>query len=75
MVKHSIRLDLRGLRCPLPVLRLRKLTQSLTANTIIDVHVSDRMALKDVPDYAQERQWKVLDVVDHEGLMTIKIQL
>ncbi|GBD48948.1 sulfurtransferase TusA family protein [Methylopila sp. Yamaguchi] len=47
-------LDLRGLRCPLPVLRLRKALLGSTAGTTIVVLTDDPLAALDVPNFLRE---------------------
>lgn len=75
MSDRGVTLDLRGLRCPLPVLRLRKLTESMPTNTIVNVLVTDPAALQDIPAYAEERGWRVVEstMVDH--MMRIQLKL
>lgn len=52
-----IRIDARGLRCPLPVLRLRKLTEGRTGR--VELLTDDPAAEADVPAFARERGWQV----------------
>ena len=52
-----IRIDARGLRCPLPVLRLRKLTEGQTGR--VELLTDDPAAEADVPAFARERGWIV----------------
>jgi tRNA 2-thiouridine synthesizing protein A len=54
--------DLRGLRCPLPVLRLRKLSEGLVAGTSVQVLATDRLAARDIPTFAALKGWTVLSV-------------
>ena len=43
------RLDLQGLKCPLPVLRTKKLLATLPAGTIVHVECTDPLAAIDIP--------------------------
>ena len=52
-----IRIDARGLRCPLPVLRLRKLADGHRGT--IELLTDDPAAEADVPAYARERGWRI----------------
>ncbi|MCY0092514.1 sulfurtransferase TusA family protein [Hoeflea ulvae] len=47
-------LDLRGLKCPLPVLRLRKHLRDLASGTRIRIETTDPLAVIDVPHFCQE---------------------
>ena len=46
-------LDMRGLRCPLPVLKAHKALRSLAAGTLVVVLTDDDGAPKDFRDYCQ----------------------
>lgn len=46
-----IRLDARGLLCPLPVLRLRKALQDMPRDGVLCLIATDRMAMVDVPHF------------------------
>jgi tRNA 2-thiouridine synthesizing protein A len=52
-----IHVDARGLRCPLPVLRLRKLAQGSAGR--IELLTDDPAAEADVPAFAAEMGWVV----------------
>ncbi|MGB3866848.1 MAG: sulfurtransferase TusA family protein [Xanthobacteraceae bacterium] len=43
------KLDLTGLKCPLPVLRTRKALQRLAPGDRLEVHCSDPLAAIDIP--------------------------
>ena len=50
----EIRLDLRGLKCPLPALRTRKALVAAPAGTLVVVQCTDPMAAIDLPNLARE---------------------
>ncbi len=47
-------LDLRGLKCPLPVLRTRKALRGLRPGTILLLHCTDPLAGLDIPNLIRE---------------------
>lgn len=47
-------LDLKGLKCPLPVLKTRKAMANLETGTLVTVLTTDPMAAIDIPHYCQE---------------------
>lgn len=47
-------LDVRGLACPLPVLKLRKALQGLAPGQRVRVEATDPMAAIDIPHYLAE---------------------
>jgi tRNA 2-thiouridine synthesizing protein A len=51
---HSAALDARGLRCPLPVLRARKLRRGLAPGERLLVEATDPMAAIDFPHFCTE---------------------
>jgi tRNA 2-thiouridine synthesizing protein A len=50
----EIRLDLRGLKCPLPALRTRKALATAPPGTLVVVECTDPMATIDLPNLARE---------------------
>lgn len=57
--RPQIRIDARGLRCPLPVLRLRKLTER--AAGFAELLTDDPAAEADVPAFVRERGWRIAE--------------
>lgn len=51
----SLRIDARGLLCPLPVLRLRKHLLAQPPGTRVTLIATDRAALIDVPHFCANR--------------------
>jgi tRNA 2-thiouridine synthesizing protein A len=56
-VQHQtiITVDARGMRCPLPVLRLAKAMREHPAAAVFDLVADDPAAARDVPAFAEER--------------------
>ena len=52
-----IRVDARGLRCPLPVLRLRKMAEGQVG--LIELLSDDPAAEADVPAFVREKGWRL----------------
>lgn len=48
------KLDLTGLRCPLPVLKTRKALKSLSAGDRLEVHCTDPLSAIDIPNLIRE---------------------
>lgn len=47
-------LDLKGLKCPLPVLRARKALKPLAPGTLIEIETTDPLAGLDIPHMCNE---------------------
>jgi tRNA 2-thiouridine synthesizing protein A len=48
------RLDLTGLKCPLPALRTAKALKSLSPGEVLEVHCTDPLAVIDIPNLVQQ---------------------
>ena len=55
-----IELDTRGLLCPLPVLKLRKLLESTKQKDKIKLMTDDPAAIVDVPHFCNEQGYQIL---------------
>ena len=50
----DLTLDLKGLKCPLPVLRTRKALKPLAPGSIIEIETTDPLAGLDIPHMCNE---------------------
>lgn len=48
------KLDLTGLKCPLPVLKTRKALKALSAGDRLEVHCTDPLSVIDIPNLIRE---------------------
>ena len=48
------KLDLIGLKCPLPVIRTRKALKKMTPGQRLDVHCTDPLSIIDIPNFIRE---------------------
>lgn len=60
-------LDLRGLKCPLPVLKTRRHMRDLAAGTLIRIETTDPLAVIDIPHYCREDGHQLLESAPVEG--------
>tara|TARA_Y100001935_G_scaffold175390_1_gene145085 strand:- start:95 stop:319 length:225 start_codon:yes stop_codon:yes gene_type:complete len=68
-----IELDTRGLLCPLPVLKLRKLINSTKQKEKIKLITDDPAAVIDVPHFCNEQGHQILNRSIEEGYDTFII--
>ena len=47
-------LDVKGLKCPLPVLKVQKAMKSLSAGDILEVQATDPLSVINIPAYCNE---------------------
>lgn len=50
----AIRLDLRGLKCPYPVLKTENRMSALAAGALIEVETTDPLSAIDIPHFCNE---------------------
>lgn len=55
----TIRLDLSGLRCPIPALKTRKALTSVSPGDVLEVHCTDPLSVIDIPNLIRETGDKV----------------
>ncbi len=67
-------LDLRGLKCPLPVLRTRKAMRGLAPGTRLWVETTDPLALIDVPNFCREDGHALIESAADEGFHRFLIE-
>ncbi|SER36656.1 tRNA 2-thiouridine synthesizing protein A [Faunimonas pinastri] len=60
-MEASRRLDLRGLKCPLPVLKTGRAVRDLPAGSRIEVLATDPMAAIDIPHFCREQGHRLLE--------------
>jgi tRNA 2-thiouridine synthesizing protein A len=55
----TTKLDLIGLKCPLPALKTRKALKSVTPGDFLEVHCTDPLSVIDIPNLIRETGDKV----------------
>ncbi|WP_407148155.1 sulfurtransferase TusA family protein [Bradyrhizobium sp. ORS 86] len=50
----TTKLDLTGLKCPLPALKTRKALKSVTPGDFLEVHCTDPLSVIDIPNLIRE---------------------
>lgn len=69
-----IQLDLRGLKCPFPALRLRKALKGAAAGTVFMVECTDPMAAIDLPNLIRETGDAIEDSRSEGELIVFQIR-
>jgi len=59
--------DLRGLKCPLPVLKVRKRLGAMPAGAALWVETTDPLAAIDIPNFCREDGHLLLETLSVEG--------
>ena len=69
-----IRLDLRGLKCPLPALRTRKALKQAAPGQLFVVECTDPLAMIDIPNLLRETGDELESQERAEGLHIFRIR-
>ncbi|WP_369900956.1 sulfurtransferase TusA family protein [Bacillus manliponensis] len=67
-------LDIKGLACPMPIVKTKKAMDVLQSGEVLEVHVTDKGALKDIPAWAQTGGHEVLQNREENGVLQFWIQ-
>ena len=59
--------DLKGLNCPLPVLKARKRLQRMRAGSLIWLETTDPLAAIDIPAFCAEAGHRLVETAATEG--------
>lgn len=71
---EEIVVDVRGRRCPIPTLRLRRACESAPAGAILRLVADDPLARIDAPHFAAEAGFEVLEARIEGGLVTVVLR-
>ena len=66
--------DARGLICPLPVLRARKVLAGLVPGDVLRIVADDPMAVVDLPHFCTEAGHSLLSCTDEDGAQVYLIR-
>jgi len=70
----TTKLDLTGLKCPLPALKTRKALKSVTPGDFLEVHATDPLSVIDIPNLIRETGDKVEITERSEGRIVFLIE-
>ena len=71
---NDTKLDLRGLKCPLPALFSRRALARAEPGTIIEVWVDDPMAPIDIPHMCHGEGYDVVEVIRDKDIARLKLR-
>ena len=67
-------LDLKGLPCPMPVVKISQEIKSVGVGEVIEVHTTDPGSLSDFPAWAKTTGNEVLDTAQDNGVIRIFVK-
>ncbi len=71
---HETRLNLRGLKCPLPALKTRKALQRLAPGDVLVVECTDPLSAIDIPALLQETRDHLEGREEANGALLFRIR-
>jgi tRNA 2-thiouridine synthesizing protein A len=74
MTNPAIHLDLRGLKCPMPVLRTRKLLNKLEHGALAIIACTDPLAVIDIPHLVRSRGDVLEFKTENDGVLIFHIR-
>ncbi|MGI9482735.1 MAG: sulfurtransferase TusA family protein [Hyphomicrobiales bacterium] len=74
MTLNDETLDVRGMLCPLPVLKARKRLQSMASGAILRIEATDPAAIIDIPHFCAESGNSLLNQEEAEGVYIFTVQ-
>ncbi|WP_444455519.1 sulfurtransferase TusA family protein [Rhodobacter capsulatus] len=69
----ALSLDLRGLLCPLPVLRLAKALRALPEGAVVEMQATDRASWIDVPHFCSQSGHRLVSAEDVAGVLVYRV--
>lgn len=67
-------LDAKGLACPMPIVKTRKEIKSMNVGEILEVHATDKGALKDFQAWAKSSGHELLETNETDDVLTFHIK-
>ena len=71
----EIELDTSGTECPIPVLKARKLTQTVSKGTIIKIIATDPLAEADFRHYCEQSKYEFIDIKKDRNILYIRFKV
>jgi tRNA 2-thiouridine synthesizing protein A len=73
MPTRETTVDARGHRCPVPTLRLRRALEAAPPGTAVTLIADDPLAKVDVPHFAAEAGYAVVETRQTDGVLTFVV--
>ena len=67
-------LDVKGLKCPLPVLRANKAIKPLPAGGVLEIHATDPGTVEDFKAYCEATGHELVESREEEGVYSFVIR-
>ena len=73
-MKDMRQFDAKGMKCPLPVLKARRLLKEMSPGEQIEIEATDPGAPKDFVHFCETTGHKLVENTERDGVFVIKIE-
>ncbi|WP_248512380.1 sulfurtransferase TusA family protein, partial [Sporosarcina sp. NCCP-2222] len=70
MIQTDMKLDARGLACPMPVVKTKKVMQELAPGKVLEVEATDKGSIADIKAWAESVGHQYIGVHEEDGVIT-----
>ncbi|MBR9973262.1 sulfurtransferase TusA family protein [Magnetospirillum sulfuroxidans] len=67
-------LDVKGLNCPLPILRTKKAMKDIAVDAVLEVHATDPGSVKDMEAFCKQTGNELMETAETGGVYQFKIK-
>ncbi|MBO1626282.1 sulfurtransferase TusA family protein [Bacillus arachidis] len=67
-------LDVKGSACPMPIVKTKKAMEALQSGEVLEIHLTDKGAIKDIPAWSKTGGHEVLDHTEENGVLKFWIK-
>lgn len=67
-------LDVKGLNCPLPILRTKKAIKDIAVDSVLEVHATDPGSVKDMEAFCKQTGNELVGTAESGGVYTFQIK-
>ncbi|MCD5322885.1 sulfurtransferase TusA family protein [Pontibacillus sp. HN14] len=67
-------LDVKGMACPMPIIKTKKSIQELNSGDVLEVQTTDQGAVADLSAWAKSGGHEVVDHKEEDGVITFWIR-
>ncbi len=73
-MESTTMVDAKGLSCPMPIVYTKRAMDTLESGQILEVHVTDKGALADMPAWVKAAGHTIIDLTENEDVLTFYIK-
>lgn len=74
MEMNTTVLDVKGMACPMTIIKTKKSMQDLNTGDVLEVHTTDQGAVADLSAWAKSGEHEVVDHKEEDGVITFWIR-